>query len=42
MNTKPDVIVLLAMVVAVGALLTGFMSPDAAHSTIAISENLIR
>lgn len=42
MNTKPDAIVLLAIVVAVGAFLTGFVSPDEAQTTIVVSENLIR
>jgi hypothetical protein len=42
MNNKPDVLFLLAGVVALGALLTGFMAPDEAHTTMIISENLIR
>lgn len=42
MNNKPDVLFLLAGVVALGALLTGFMAPDEAHTTMVISENLIR
>ncbi len=42
MNTKPDALVLLACVVALGALLTGFMAPDQAQTAMAISENLIR
>jgi|TARA_B110000003_G_scaffold258742_1_gene278173 hypothetical protein len=42
MNTKPDVLVLLASVVALGALLTGFMAPDEAQAMTIISENLIR
>lgn len=42
MSTKPDVLVILVAVVALGALLTGFISPDAAQSTIIISENMIR
>lgn len=42
MSTKPDVLVILVAVVALGALLTGFIAPDAAQSTIIISENMIR
>jgi hypothetical protein len=42
MNTKPDALVLLACVVAFGALLTGFMAPDAAQASMIVSENLIR
>ena len=42
MNTKPDVLVLLVCVVAVGALLTGLMTPDEAQSTMIVSENMIR
>ena len=42
MNGKPDVLVLLVGLVALGALLTGFMAPDEAHTTMIISENLIR
>lgn len=42
MSTKPDVLVLLVCVVALGALLTGFVSPDASQSTMIVSENLIR
>ncbi len=42
MNTKPDALVLLACVVALGALLTGFMAPDAAQMSMVVSENLIR
>ncbi len=42
MNGKPDVLVLLAGLVALGALLTGFMTPDEVHSSMIVSENLIR
>jgi hypothetical protein len=42
MNSKPDTLVLLACVVAIGALLTGFMSPDMAQTSMIVSENLIR
>jgi hypothetical protein len=42
MSTKPDVLVLLASVVALGALLTGFIAPDEAQSMMVISENMIR
>lgn len=42
MNNKPDVMVWLAVVVALGAILTGFMSPDETRSALVVSENLIR
>jgi hypothetical protein len=42
MNGKPDVLVLLTGLVALGALLTGFMTPDEVHSSMIVSENLIR
>lgn len=42
MNKKPDVIFILAGVVALGALLTGFMAPDQAHTAIVLSESMIR
>lgn len=42
MNNKPDIFILLASVVALGALLTGFMAPDEAQTTMIVSENLIR
>lgn len=42
MSAKPDVLVLLTCVVALGALLTGLMSPDEAQSTMIMSENMIR
>jgi hypothetical protein len=42
MSTKPDVLVLLASVVAIGALLTAFIAPDEAQSMMIVSENLIR
>lgn len=42
MSTKPDVLVLLVGVVALGALLTGFITPDEAQSTMIIGENMIR
>lgn len=42
MNTKPDALVLLAFVVAFGALLTAFMTPDIAQAGLIVSENLIR
>jgi hypothetical protein len=43
MKSKPDTLLLLACVVALGALLTGFMTPDMAQTSMMIvSENLIR
>jgi hypothetical protein len=42
MNSKPDTLVLLACVVAIGALLTGFMTPDMTQTSMIVSENLIR
>ncbi|GEM_PF-2721232 len=42
MNGKPDVLVLLVGLVALGALLTGFMAPDDMTSSMIVSENLIR
>lgn len=42
MNAKPDVLVLLICVVALGALFTGLITPDAAQSTMIVSENMIR
>ena len=42
MNSKPDTLVLLACLVALGALLTGFMAPDVAQTGMIVSENLIR
>ncbi|MFQ3171022.1 MAG: hypothetical protein ACI9DG_001052 [Oleispira sp.] len=43
MKSKPDTLLLLAGVVAIGALLTGFMTPDMAQASMMIvSENLIR
>lgn len=42
MNSKPDTLVLLACLVALGALLTGFMTPDVAQTGMIVSENLIR
>jgi hypothetical protein len=42
MKNKPDVIFLLAGVVALGALLTGFMAPDEARTAMIVSENMIR
>lgn len=42
MNGKPDTLVLLACLVALGALLTGFMTPDAAQMGVTVGENLIR
>jgi hypothetical protein len=42
MSTKPDVLVLLIFVVALGALLTGLVSPDEAQSNMIMSENMIR
>jgi hypothetical protein len=42
MNNKPDIFILLAGVVALGALLTGFIAPDEAQTTMIVSENLIR
>ena len=42
MNTKPDALVLLVCVVALGALLTGFIAPDEAQIAMIVSENLIR
>jgi hypothetical protein len=42
MNSKPDTLVLLACVVAIGALLTGFMTPDMTQASLIASENLIR
>jgi hypothetical protein len=42
MNSKPDALVLLACLVALGALLTGFMTPDMADAGMIASENLIR
>jgi hypothetical protein len=41
MSTKPDILVLLACVVALGALLTGLVAPDV-QTTMIVSENLIR
>jgi hypothetical protein len=42
MNKKPDVLFLLAGVVALGALLTGFMAPDQAQAAMMVSESMIR
>ena len=42
MSTKPDVLVLLVMVVALGALLTGFITPDNAQTAMIVSESMIR
>jgi hypothetical protein len=42
MNSKPDVMVWLAIIVAFGAVLTGFMSPDESQASIVVSEALIR
>lgn len=42
MSTKPDVLVLLAGVVALGALLTGLITPDNAQTAMIVSENMIR
>jgi hypothetical protein len=39
---KPDALILLACVVAIGALLTAFMTPDMAQTSMIVSENLIR
>lgn len=42
MKNKPDVMVWLAIIVAFGAVLTGFMSPDESQASLIVSENLIR
>lgn len=42
MNKKPDALFLLASLVALGVLLTGFMAPDETHAATTISESIIR
>ncbi|MGK0247375.1 MAG: hypothetical protein ACI910_000097 [Oleispira sp.] len=42
MNSKPDALVWLACLVAIGALLTGFMTSDMTQTSMIVSENLIR
>lgn len=42
MNNKPDVVFLLAGIVAVGALVTGLLAPDQAQAVMVVSESLIR
>lgn len=42
MNGKPDVVVVLAIIVAVGAVLTGAMSPDHSQPAVIASESMIR
>lgn len=42
MNKKPDVLFLLVGIVALGALLTGFMAPDETQTAIIVSESMIR
>lgn len=42
MKKKPDVLFLLSGVVALGALLTGFIAPDQAQTVMVVSESIIR
>jgi hypothetical protein len=42
MNRKPDTLVMLIFLVAVGALLTGFVTPEMVQANVGLSESLIR
>jgi hypothetical protein len=42
MSTKPDVLVLLVGVVALGALITGLITPEGGQAAMIVSENMIR